>query len=107
MVLTALEQHVLLAVLRQHPLAYGISIQDEMKHRTGREMSFGSIYACLERLKEKGFVESRLGEPTRQRGGKAKMYFVLTAPGHKTLQASLSGLGFKGAGGLQEVRDVI
>jgi DNA-binding PadR family transcriptional regulator len=104
MELTTLEQHVLLAVVGMHPNAYGVSIQDYIKERTGREPSTGSIYASLDRLEEKGFVKSRQGDPTKERGGKRKLYFTITAPGQHALMVSLQairalsqGLVWKGA----------
>ena len=70
MELTTLEQHLLLAVLGLHPNAYGVSIREHIRERTGREPSTGSVYASLDRLEEKGFVRSRQGEATAERGGK-------------------------------------
>ena len=87
--LTTLEQDLLLAVIALHPHAYGVSIQDHIKERTGREPLTGGIYASLDRLEEKGFVKSRQGEPTKERGGKRKLYFTITAPGQHTLSQSL------------------
>jgi DNA-binding PadR family transcriptional regulator len=102
--LTTLEQHLLLAVLGLHPNAYGVSIQEHIKDRTGREPSTGSVYASLDRLEEKGFVKSRQGEATAERGGKRKLHFVITAKGQRALRESLQaidalsqGLVWKGA----------
>src|SRR6185312_7379493 len=75
------ELMVMLAVLRLGREAYGVPIAAEIAQRTGREMLQGSVYAILERLESKGFVTSRLGEATLQRGGRAKRYFALTAEG--------------------------
>jgi PadR family transcriptional regulator PadR len=86
------EQMVLLGILRKQPAAYGISIQDELLARTAREYSVGAIYATLDRLEKKGFVKSKQGEATAQRGGRRKLYFSLTAPGQSALQASLNAL---------------
>ena len=104
MELTTLEQHLLLAIIGLHPNAYGVSIQDHIRERTGREPSTGSIYASLDRLEEKGFVKSRQGEATAERGGKRKLYFTITAPGQHALRQSLQaidalshGLRWKGA----------
>lgn len=83
------EQLVLLAILRLQPVAYGVALQKELKQRTGREYSTGAIYAVLDRLEGKGFVKSKQGEATPERGGRAKLYFNLTAPGQATLRASL------------------
>jgi DNA-binding PadR family transcriptional regulator len=90
--LTTLEQHLLLAIIGLHPNAYGVSIQEHIKERTGREPSTGSIYASLDRLEEKRFVKSRLGEPTKERGGKRKLYFTITASGQHTLRQSLQAI---------------
>src|SRR5260370_24073226 len=102
--LTTLEQHLLLDIIGLHPNAYGVSIKDNIKERTGREPSTGSVYATLDRLEEKGFVKSRQGEATPERGGKRKLYFTITAPGQRALRESLQainslshGLRWKGA----------
>jgi DNA-binding PadR family transcriptional regulator len=104
MELTFLEQQLLLAIIALHPNAYGVSIQDYIKERTGREPSTGSVYAGVDRLEEKGFVKSRRGESTAERGGKAKLHFTITAPGQHALKQSLQaihslshGLRLKGA----------
>ena len=44
-------------------------------------MQLPSIYAALDRLEGQKLVESRLGEATAQRGGRAKKYFSLTPAG--------------------------
>jgi DNA-binding PadR family transcriptional regulator len=75
------ELMVLLAVLRVADAAYGVPIARELEETTGREMLLGSVYAALERLEAKGLVASRLGDPTPERGGRAKKYFTLTAKG--------------------------
>jgi PadR family transcriptional regulator PadR len=88
----ALEQHVLMAIVALHPDAYGVAIQDHIRQRTGSKRSIGSIYAALDRLEEKGFIRSRHGEPTHERGGRRKLYFTVTATGQATLQESLRAI---------------
>src|SRR5215471_4055176 len=73
------EMMVLLAVLRVSEEAYGVPIARELEETTGRDVLLGSVYAALERLEAKGLVTSRLGDPTPERGGRAKKYFKLTA----------------------------
>src|SRR5262245_53240127 len=90
--LTATDQHVLLATLRLHPNGYGVSIRDEIEQQTGRTLSFGTLYAVLERLTANGYLASRRGEPTAERGGRAKLYFTVTAPGQAALQQALRAL---------------
>jgi len=75
------EQVVLLAILRLGDRAYGVSIREEIQARTDREPAPGALYTTLDRLEEKGLVRSRLGDPTPQRGGRAKRYVEVTAAG--------------------------
>jgi DNA-binding PadR family transcriptional regulator len=90
--LSALEQQVMLAMLRLHPSAYGITIREHIAEKTGKKLSVGSIYAALDRLQGKGYANSRRGEITAERGGRAKLYFTLTASGESTLRRSLQAL---------------
>jgi DNA-binding PadR family transcriptional regulator len=75
------EQIVLLAILRLGEEAYGVTVRREIKQRTGRDASPGALYTTLDRLEEKGLLRSRLGDPTPQRGGRAKRFFKVTARG--------------------------
>jgi PadR family transcriptional regulator, regulatory protein PadR len=79
------EQIVMLAVLRLGDDAYGVPIRQEIVGCTGRDASPGAIYTTLERLEDKGLVRSRFGDPTPERGGRAKRYFRLTVPGRQAL----------------------
>jgi DNA-binding PadR family transcriptional regulator len=72
---------VLLAIMQVGEDAYGVPIGRTLENNTKREVSLGSIYAALERLEDKGLVSSRLGQPTAERGGRAKNYFTVTAKG--------------------------
>lgn len=84
------EQLVLLALLRLGEEAYGVTVRREIAARTGRDTAIGAIYATLDRLEQKGFAESSLGESTSARGGRAKRYFRVTASGHAALSESLN-----------------
>jgi PadR family transcriptional regulator PadR len=72
---------VLLALIRLGDEAYGVPISGAIEESSGREVALGSVYITLERLERKGFVTSRLGEPTAERGGRAKTYFHITGKG--------------------------
>ncbi|HEY4211017.1 MAG TPA: PadR family transcriptional regulator [Steroidobacteraceae bacterium] len=101
--LGSLEHIVLLAVMRLGEEAYGITVRREIESTAGRDLSIGAIYATLVRLESKGFVTSFAGEPTAERGGRAKRYFRVTGNGkavlrnaHETLlkmSAGIKGLG--------------
>ena len=75
------EQHVLLVIYQLRGKGYAVSISDEIKQRSGRAVSLGAIYATVDRLEKKGLVSSTLGDPTRERGGKPKRFYQVSAPG--------------------------
>jgi len=75
------ELMVMLALIRLGDEAYGVPISRELEAHRGRDVSLGSVYAALERMEAKGLVVSTLGDPTPERGGKAKRYFRITKEG--------------------------
>ena len=75
------EQVVLLAILRLGEEAYGASIRAEIEKCTGREPTPGAMYTTLDRLEQKEMLISRMGEPTAERGGRAKRFFKVTKMG--------------------------
>jgi DNA-binding PadR family transcriptional regulator len=87
-----LEQMVLLALIRLGDDAYGVSEQREIAERAGRTMSFATVYTTLGRLEAKGFVASRLGEPTPERGGRRKKHYVILAEGRRAVRDSLRAI---------------
>jgi DNA-binding PadR family transcriptional regulator len=61
----SLELMLLLAVLRLgEDKAYGVPISTEIEQTTGRRVALASVYAALERMEERGWVASRVGEST-------------------------------------------
>jgi DNA-binding PadR family transcriptional regulator len=91
-VLGGVELLVLLALIRLGDDAYGVPIADEIEASLGRSVSVGSVYITLERLEHKGLVSSRLGEPTAERGGRAKTYFRPTAKGLREVRVAKRSL---------------
>src|SRR6266436_398641 len=87
------EQIILLGLLRLGDNAYGMIVRREILNRTGREVSIGAVYATLERLEQKGYVSSRQGNPTPERGGRAKRFFMIEAAGLLALRESQQLLG--------------
>jgi PadR family transcriptional regulator len=75
------ESVLLLAILRLGDDAYGVTIRRELRERAHKDVAVGAIYTGLDRLERKGFVESWLGEPTAERGGRAKRFYRVTAAG--------------------------
>ena len=75
------ELMILLAVIHLGEEAYGVPISRELEMQRERDVSVGSVYAALERMEGKGLVSSSLGDPTPERGGKAKRFFRVTKEG--------------------------
>ncbi|MFT6053474.1 MAG: DNA-binding PadR family transcriptional regulator [Roseivirga sp.] len=68
--------------------AYAFKIADEFESQTKRAVSIGAVHSTLNRLTEKGFLESAMGESTAERGGRRKRIYTITASGQRTLQQS-------------------
>lgn len=85
--LAEFEIRVLLGVLRRAGAAYAVAVRDAIEQRTGQRVSLGSIYITLGRLERKGLLDSRLGDPSPARGGRAKRYYTLTRRGRVLLTA--------------------
>ena len=81
-----LEELVLLMVGVLHPEAYGVAVMDELERQAGRSLNISAVHAVLTRLEEKGFLKSKMSEPTEERGGRRKRIFVLTAAGKRALE---------------------
>src|ERR1700674_2311505 len=93
------EHIVVLALLRLADRGYGVTVRQEIEFRTKRDVSIGAVYATLDRLETKGYVKSRRGDPTPERGGRSKRFFQVTAKGvaavnrtHRALQSMTAGL---------------
>jgi PadR family transcriptional regulator PadR len=86
------ELTVLLAVVRLGKGAYAVAIREEIQRRTGRSASRGAIYITLDRLENKGYLESWLADPTPMRGGRAKRYYRVNPAGVAALKDSWTAL---------------
>jgi len=98
------EEIVLLAVARLGTQAYGVTIWETVERVANRPTSLGAIYATLERLEGKGLVSSRQGEPTAQRGGRAKRYYMIEAAGAQALQDAERARAALRAGAVQGIQ---
>jgi DNA-binding PadR family transcriptional regulator len=82
------EQTVLLAIAHLDDQAYGVTIRREIEARTGRAVSIGALYTALDRLERKGLASSRMSDPTPERGGRSRRYYMLRAAGARALRQS-------------------
>jgi PadR family transcriptional regulator len=83
---------VLLALMREGEEAYGVPIARAIEDSTGKPVILASVYNTLERLEQKGFVRSVVGDPTPERGGRAKRYFSITTAGLREVRAAKKAL---------------
>ena len=81
-----LEELILLAVLRLEDGAHGGAVRDELRDAAQRAVSVSTVYVTLMRLEEKGFARSWKGDPTSERGGKAKRQYSVTPEGRAALE---------------------
>ena len=84
--LTDFELMILLAILRVGDDAYGVPVAQEIEHTGGRRVVLGAVYTALDRLERNGWVSSTMGEPTPERGGRAKRFFAVTPQGLRAVK---------------------
>jgi PadR family transcriptional regulator PadR len=84
--LGSFEYEILASLLRNPRDAYGATIQERVSESLEREVSFGAVYTTLDRVEGKGFVRSRWGESTPERGGRRKRYFEITGHGEQAVR---------------------
>jgi PadR family transcriptional regulator, regulatory protein PadR len=80
------ELAVLLCVSALGDDAYGVAVRQAVSKRLNRDCSVGAVYTTLQRLEDKGLIESSVGDPTPVRGGRAKRCFVVTAAGLRAIR---------------------
>jgi PadR family transcriptional regulator, regulatory protein PadR len=83
---------ILLALMRLGDDAYGVPIGRAVEEAVGRPVALASVYATLDRLVERGLVETEIGDPTPERGGRAKKYFKITGKGVREARAAKQSL---------------
>jgi PadR family transcriptional regulator PadR len=65
-----------------------VPISREIERVTGRAVAPASVYLTLDRLQKVGLLVSELGDPTPERGGKAKRFFRVTPAGLRAIRAT-------------------
>ena len=80
------EEIVLLTVAVFSPNAYSVVIAEDLEKQTGKTVTTGAAHAALQRLEKKGFVTSKMGEATAERGGRRKRLFTVTVAGSSILR---------------------
>ena len=85
-----LEELILLTVAALYNMAYGVAIQQYINKHCDRSITISTTHAALKRLQQKGFLVSRYGEATPERGGRRKLLFTVTSSGHEAITKSRS-----------------
>ncbi len=83
--LNEIEQFVLLSLARLGTDAYGVTVREEIEARAQRPVSMAAVYAALDRLQRRGYVQVWLSEPIRERGGRARKHFRIRPDGERAL----------------------
>src|SRR5258706_10477300 len=83
------EELVLLSAASLTDHAYGVSIMKYIIDKAGRSVNISAVHEVLKRLERKGYLKSKMGGATQERGGRRKRYFILTASGKKTLEEAM------------------
>jgi DNA-binding PadR family transcriptional regulator len=79
------EELVLLMVAALHDEAYGVSILENLESKLSKKLNISAVHVALKRIEDKGFVKSRFGGITSDRGGRRKKFYVITALGKRML----------------------
>ena len=80
------EELTLLAVRAIAPPVYGVPVQQFVEKQTSRPVTMGAVYAALERLERKGYVQSAMSDPIAARGGKSRRLYAITPAGMQALR---------------------
>jgi len=88
MKLTIIEQILLLTILRLDKEAYGNKIREKVSEYLKKDIAIGTLYNNMDQLIRKGYAISYKGEPTAVRGGKRKVFYIITKDGMDALQAA-------------------
>jgi PadR family transcriptional regulator PadR len=83
------EELVLLTTATLESEAYGVAVMQYIAKETGRSVNISAVHEVLKRLERKGYVKSKMGGATAERGGRRKRFFILTSSGRRTLDEAM------------------
>ncbi|MFC1555839.1 PadR family transcriptional regulator [candidate division KSB1 bacterium] len=86
--LSKAEETFLITIHRLKDNAYGVAICEKINELTGRLYTYGTLYKILDQIVRRGYVTKVEGEPTKERGGRRKMFYNLTPNGILALKSS-------------------
>ncbi|MDA1029676.1 MAG: PadR family transcriptional regulator [Bacteroidetes bacterium] len=83
--LGSLEELLLLAVGSLGSESYAVTIQQRIEEVASNAPSMGAVYTSLERLEQKGYLLSSLGDVSPQPGGRRKRHYRLSGSGSQAV----------------------
>ena len=86
------EQLVLLAILQLRENSYAPNISRVLEEKAGRGVSRGALYATLDRLERKRFLEWKIEAATSRRRGNRRRLFTVTPRGVEAAAVSREAL---------------
>ena len=84
--LTVFEEIVMLAIYRLNQNAYSVTIHQEILSLTGKDVILGTLFRALDQLNRKGYLTKNKGKPIKAKGGKSKMFYVITDEGYQAME---------------------
>jgi PadR family transcriptional regulator, regulatory protein PadR len=81
------EELILTMVAAQGENAYGAAITMEIERWLERKVTLSAVHVILYRLEDKGYVKSKVGGATNERGGRSKRIYTITNAGVAVLRA--------------------
>lgn len=81
------EELILTLVASLDDDAYGAAITIEIEKYLERKVTLSAVHVILYRLEDKGYVKSKVGGATRERGGRSKRIYSITSAGIAVLKA--------------------
>lgn len=100
------EQLVLFAIVKLGDDAYGAAIAAAIEDTVERDVSSGALYTTLERLENRGLVQGTWGDPTAERGGRRRKFYVVEPRGAALLAHSFETLRTMGEDLMPAVRSI-
>lgn len=81
------EELILMMVATLNENAYGAAITIEIEKWLGRKVTLSAVHVSLYRLEDKGYVKSKVGGATNERGGRSKRIYMITNAGVAVLRS--------------------
>lgn len=85
--LSDFEEIVLTLVASLQEDAYGAALNVEVEKWLERKVTLSFLHVTLYKLEDKGYVRSKVGGATRERGGRRKRIYSVTSSGVAVLRS--------------------